>query len=270
MRIRRLGWAGIELEADGQTALIDVLQDVTPLAAFVGEPRDSLPPPTPEASVALVTHLHSDHCDPSAIAAALAPDGVLLRPAPSTADDFIEDAALIAAEEGLAAVDVPTRMVEPWQTLAVGPFEITALPAADGLGDPQISWIVAADGQRVAHFGDTLFHGWWWRFALRYGPFDVVFLPVNGAVVNFPHRQPPSPLPADLDPRQAAVAAAALGAREAVPIHHTTLHHPPIYAEVDAPVGTFVAEAAERGVATRVLEPGEGFELSVKEGRSAA
>jgi L-ascorbate metabolism protein UlaG (beta-lactamase superfamily) len=270
MRIRRLGWAGIELEADGQTALIDVLQDVTPLAAFVGEPRDSLPPPTPEASVALVTHLHSDHCDPSAIAAALAPDGVLLRPAPSTADDFIEDAALIPAEKGLAAVDVASRIVEPWQTLAVGPFEITALPAADGLGDPQISWIVAADGQRVAHFGDTLFHGWWWRFALRYGPFDVVFLPVNGAVVNFPHRQPPSPLPADLDPRQAAVAAAALGAREAVPIHHTTLHHPPIYAEVDAPVGTFVAEAAERGVATRVLEPGEGFELSVKEGRSAA
>src|SRR5436305_2908740 len=122
MRIRRLGWAGIELEADGQTALIDPLQDVTPLADFVGEPRDALPAPTPGASVALVTHLHSDHCDPPAIAAALAPDGVLLRPAPSTAEDFLEDAALIAAEKGLAAADVPTRSVEPWETLAVGPF----------------------------------------------------------------------------------------------------------------------------------------------------
>src|SRR5256886_4819243 len=261
MRIRRLGWAGIELEADGQTALIDLLQDVTPLADFVGEPRDALPPPTPGASVALVTHLHSDHCDPPAIAAALAPGALLLRPAPSTAGDFVEEAARPPAEDGLAALDVPTRIVEPWETLTAGPFEITALPAADGLGDPQVSWVVAADGQRVAHFGDTLFHGWWWRFALRYGPFDVAFLPVNGAVVDFPHRQPPSPLPADLDPRAAAVAAAALGAGEAVPIHHTTLHHPPIYAEVDDPVGTFVAEAAARAVATRVLEPGEAFEL---------
>src|SRR2546427_766791 len=144
MRIRRLGWAGIELEADGQTALIDVLRDITPLAEFVGEPRDALPPPTPAASVALATHLHADHCDP-------------------------------------------------------------------------------------------LFHGWWWRFALRYGPFAVAFRPVTGGVGDSPPRQPPSPLPAALAPRQAAVAGAALGAREAVPTHHTTLHNPPIYTEVDDP-----------------------------------
>src|SRR5712671_6743339 len=117
MRIRRLGWAGIELEADGQTVLIDALQDTTPLAEFVGEPRDALPPPTPGASVALVTHLHSDHCDPSTIAGALAPDGVLLRPAPSTAGAFVEDAALISAEKGLAALEVPTRSVQPWEAL---------------------------------------------------------------------------------------------------------------------------------------------------------
>ena len=44
---------------------------------------------------------------------------MLLRPAPSTAGAFIEDAALIAAEKGLAALDVPTRSVEPWLRTAV-------------------------------------------------------------------------------------------------------------------------------------------------------
>src|SRR4051812_8708047 len=74
-------------------------------------------------------------------------------------------------------------------------------------------------GVRVLHLGDTIYHGYWWRMARRHGPFDVVLVPVNGAVVRFPHRRPASPLPAALDPVQAAIAAELLGARLAIPIH---------------------------------------------------
>jgi L-ascorbate metabolism protein UlaG (beta-lactamase superfamily) len=96
---------------------------------------------------------------------------------------------------------------------------------------------------------------------MRYGPFDAVFLPVNGAVCDLPHRQPPSPLPAAMDPAQAATAAHLLGASAAVPIHYGALHRPPVYAQVDAPAETFVAAAAAAGVRTAVLEPGAALEF---------
>ena len=48
MQIRRLGWAGLELESDGHVALVDLLQDTDWIAGFVGEPRTELPgPPSP-------------------------------------------------------------------------------------------------------------------------------------------------------------------------------------------------------------------------------
>src|SRR5438552_2075193 len=87
--------------------------------------------------------------------------------------------------------------------------EIEAEGAAvviDGLGDPQVSWLVEAEGQRALHLGDMIFHGYWWRMARRHGPFDVVLTPINGAVIDFPHLQPPSPLAAALEPEQAALA----------------------------------------------------------------
>ena len=105
------------------------------------------------------------------------------------------------------------------RSVTAGPFTLTALPAVDGVGDPQVAWLVEAGGVRVLHLGDTMFHGYWWRMALRHGPFDVVLVPVNGAVVGFPHRTPASPLPVALDPEQAALAAELLGARLAIPIH---------------------------------------------------
>ncbi|MCW2983281.1 MAG: fold metallo-hydrolase, partial [Conexibacter sp.] len=81
MKITRLGWAGLELEAGGETAVLDLLLDVAPMRQFMGEPHTPLPGPSRAgaASLALVTHLHQDHTDADAIAAALAPGGVLLR-----------------------------------------------------------------------------------------------------------------------------------------------------------------------------------------------
>lgn len=262
MKVRRLGWAGIEVEAAGSTLVIDPLEDISPMAPYVTESREPLPGPERSGSalLALVTHLHSDHADPGAVAGALAPDGVLLRPAPMQGER-LEVAGTAASEAGIAERGIPTRILESWETDRMGPFEVTAVPAADGFGDPQLSWVVAAEGRRVLHGGDTLFHGWWWLTKMRCGPIDAAFLPVNGPLVDLPHRQPPSPLPAAMDPAQAATAAAILEARVVVPIHYGAFHSPPVYAQVDDPAGTFVAAAGKAGVESRVLAPGEGFEL---------
>ena len=88
---------------------------------------------------------------------------------------------------------------------------------------------------------------------MRCGTIDIAFLPVNGAVADLPHRQPPSPLPACLGPQQAAVAAALLRARLAVPIHYGAIHGPPVYAEVDDPAGAFASAAT---VPVQVVAPG--------------
>ena len=79
MKFRHLGWAGVEIEHDGQTLLIDCIKDSFPLI-----PAEAVVSPSPRgASVALVTHLHSDHADPATIAAALAEGAPVFRPEPN-------------------------------------------------------------------------------------------------------------------------------------------------------------------------------------------
>jgi L-ascorbate metabolism protein UlaG (beta-lactamase superfamily) len=267
MKITRLGWAGLELEAAGEIAVIDLLQDTSPMADHMGAAHTALPGPSrPGAAVlALVTHLHQDHTDADAIAAALAPGGILLRPAREDGE-FLEVAALLGAEKRLSELGVEQREVAVWETVEVGPFRATAVPAVDGFGDPQVSWIVEAQGTRIYHAGDTLFHGAWWRARMRTGDIDYAFLPGNGPQVDLPHRQPASPRNAVMSPAEAAAAAHILQAREAIPIHYDTVHNPPIYVQTDDPAGAFLREAAALGVTARVVEPG----AVVTEGAPAA
>jgi L-ascorbate metabolism protein UlaG (beta-lactamase superfamily) len=89
----------------------------------------------------------------------------------------------------------------------------------------------------------------------------VAFLPVGGAIVDLPPRQPPSPLPAGMDPGQAAIAAKLLGARAVVPIHYGPLHEAANYIQVDDPPGGLRAAATELGIEVRVLQPGERFSV---------
>ena len=171
----------------------------------------------------------------------------------------METAATMQAEAALGEAGVATRVLEPWQSERIGSFTVTAVPAADGFGDPQVSWVIEGGGRRIFHGGDTVLHGSWWLIAMRHGPFDAVFLPVNGAMCDFPHRQPPSPLPCTMDPVQAAAAARLLQAGVAVPIHYDTIHRPPVYAQVDRPAEAFLAAAEAQGVTARVLEPGQAL-----------
>src|SRR4051794_29468404 len=228
MKITRLGWAGVELEAaGGELAVIDLLVNTEGMRERMGEPHTALPAPSRSgaAVAALVTHLHPDHTDPDAIAAALHPKGVLLRPAPDTGA-FLEIAGSLEAERRLVELGVRQRIVNPWETVDAGPFRATAVPAVDGFGDVQVSWIVEAGGTRIHHAGDTLFHGWWWRARMRAGEIDYAFLPVNGPHVSLPHRVPASPRNAVMTPAEAAAAALLLGARVAIPIHYDTLEQP--------------------------------------------
>ncbi|MBI0383445.1 MBL fold metallo-hydrolase, partial [Streptomyces albiflaviniger] len=57
MRVRRLGWAGVEIEAGGERLVVDYVRDLSPL--FTGwKSGEGLVAPSGKATAALVTHLH--------------------------------------------------------------------------------------------------------------------------------------------------------------------------------------------------------------------
>ncbi|MEV6726846.1 MBL fold metallo-hydrolase [Streptomyces xanthochromogenes] len=259
MRVRRLGWAGLEIEAGAKRLVVDYVRDLSPL--FTGWKRgECLAAPTGKVDAALVTHLHRDHTDAPALAEVLTPGAPVLRPAPGHGDD-VDNVATLLAESELTRHRLAATVIDAWSTREIGPFRVTAVPAVDGLGDPQLNWVVEADGQRVFHGGDTMFHGYWWLIARRFSPFDAAFLPANGPVVDAPHLQPPSPVPAALDPREAAAAAEILDARYVVPIHYEPDQPDKItgYREVADPATELREHAGPRA---RVLAIGEWLDLT--------
>lgn len=267
MELRRLAWAGLEIKAGGETAVIDFVEEFRHLHRQRRDPPPGevpAPPGDGSVDVGLLTHLHNDHADVDALVRVLRPGARVLRPEHAFGESA--EVALVAGpEEALATSGLASEVVEPWSEVEVGPFRIAALPAADGFGDPQVSWAVAAEGCRILHAGDTLFHGWWWLAALRYGPFDVAFLPVGGAIADLPPRQPASPLPAGMEPRQAAIAAKLLGAHEVVPIHYGPIHEAANYVQASDPAESLLAAAGELGVNARVLRPGESLSIQASE-----
>jgi L-ascorbate metabolism protein UlaG (beta-lactamase superfamily) len=261
MRIRWLGWAGVEIEERGECVVVDPLEDAAAVFAWPGEraaamPRPNVIAPRAGALAGLVTHLHRDHADSTALAAALATDASVYEPQ-GYGGSGTEQLAIAQADRELTAAGLKRSPTLPWTSMTIGPFTVTALPAVDGTGDPQVSWLIEAGGRRVLHLGDTMFHGWWWRFTERFGAPTTVLAPINGARVSFPHRRPASTLPAVMDPEQAALAAELLQADQLVPIHYDGYALPGIYEPVPDALNRL------RSASNRVtsLELGEIVEL---------
>ncbi|MCX2478331.1 MBL fold metallo-hydrolase [Pedobacter sp. MC2016-15] len=262
VRLQRLGWSGVEIEYKGETLLIDYIQNTTQLA-ILRSPDEPFPLSSKpgSASAALVTHLHSDHADPSALFLALRTGAPVLRPA--AASGTMADLALTAhAESEFQKHPLVTAVVGEWEEQNIGPFKISSAPAVDGFGDPQLSWIVECGGHRIIHAGDTLFHGFWWRIANKFGPFDIAFLPINAPVVDFPALRPMSPLEAVMSPEQAAVAAHLIGARSVVPIHYHSMNKPPIYIETPDPAERLQKQLENFSIDLQLHQPGTWFEPS--------
>jgi L-ascorbate metabolism protein UlaG (beta-lactamase superfamily) len=261
MKIRWLGWAGAEIEAEGERVVVDPLEDAAAVFAALGERgRECSPPeivaPSPGALAGMVTHLHRDHADAAALDAALAPGAPLFEPA-AFGGEGLEQLAVAQADAELGAAGLSRQPTQAWTSTTVGPFTLTALPAVDGAGDPQVSWLIEASGKRVLHLGDTMFHCWWWRIGERFGAPDAVLAPINGARLTFPHRQPASPLPGVMVPEEAALAADLLRARRLLPIHYNGYRLDGIYEPVPDAL-TRVSKASPR---VTPLELGETIEI---------
>lgn len=243
LKVQRLAWAGVRLQVPGATLFIDPLIDAGIWENSLSDPL--IPVDDGQGDVfVLVTHRHPDHSDAKAIAAALNRGGTIGYPAGTP------------PYNGLAP-NIRERPSALWEPQFFGDFTATPVPASDGYGDAQVSWVISAGGRRIFHGGDTMMHGHWWRIGRQFGGFDAAFLPINGA--RFSWRQPASDAPAVLTPQQALSAATILGAERIVPIHYG-IKGAEGYAEVDNPLETLKAEAGRGSPAIAALTPGAWLE----------
>lgn len=241
LTVERLTWAGVKLTTGETTVLIDAVgKDL-----WDGDAPEGLVPVTADTSrrYALITHVHNDHFDVETLKKVLGTTGYVV---------CHESEAVYVASRGLRVI--PAKTYEP---VFRGGFVFTAVPAEDGLGAHQVSWIVSNGTQKVLHAGDTLWHGQWENIGRQYGPFDIAFMPINGARVR---SVPLLETPAVQTPLQAVDAAGLLRSKLLVPIHYG-LSDPPNYVEVADPLDTLLAIARQRSQAVRHLSPGERLVL---------
>ncbi len=244
LRVQRLSWAGVKLVCGSSTLFIDASYD--PSNASTPAPDVPLTAETKDRN-ALVTHHHGDHFDAAALQGVLG-NGILVVP-----ESVAPWADTRQFRTQVAKLYEPVMLPRGTAT-----FAAISVPAVDGLGHPQVSWVVDAGGKRVFHGGDTAWHGYWWDIARAYGPFDLALLPING-FRQVAGRYTDTGAPMSLTPEQAAAAAEVLRAKLAVAIHYGGTN-PGYYEEPEAPK-RFLAAAEKRGVRAKLVNPGEWIEL---------
>lgn len=239
LRAQRLAWAGVRLTLGPDDFYIDPLMDPIAWGSALADPLSPIGVGSGR-QFAAITHRHPDHFDPIALRHVVGESGVVVCTP--------ENAAAVAA------AGFKPRVGGLYEPILLNDFTVIAVPAADGYGDPQVSWVVRGGGRRIIHCGDTLWHGAWWHIGRALGPFDAAFLPINGA--RFSWRKPVSEIPAVLTPEQAVAAAQVLGARVIVPIHYG-VEGAEGYAEAPDPQTHLLDAARRRGQRIDVVAPGQ-------------
>lgn len=244
MTLKRWAWAGVSARIGD----VEVFIDARAPNAEEDAPGPALTSDAPRR-FALATHHHGDHLDLAALTPLLGERGYLV----------VEENVARLFDNRRVNVQ-PVRMFEPvYLSRGNAEFVAFAVPAVDALGSPQNSWVLIGGGKRIIHCGDTGWHGGWWDIGRAYGPFDVAFLPINGARPVAGRFTDPG-LPMIMNAEQAAAAAAALGARSATPIHYGAMSTPDYVQDVDA-LQRFERAARRVGVAVRSMRPGDELRL---------
>ena len=220
MKIQKLNWAGIKLSVAEKTILIDAVEDFSYYKPVIGEALQHTLLFTDEtqADYIVFTHLHLDHFDRGLIQKCLKPSGSVIVYAP-----LVEKVKQHLGNLKIVALDLD-------EVFEAAGIKFKPVFAMDGIGDVQCSWIIEAEGSKIFHGGDTIWHNQFWRLGKENEGIEYAFLPANGVTVHFPMiGLPYSPIPASLTLEQAFVAAHLLKARKFVPIHYGLFEHEAYY-----------------------------------------
>jgi L-ascorbate metabolism protein UlaG (beta-lactamase superfamily) len=250
MKITRLSWAGLWIQSGITNILIDPLQNISErMISFLGKPKEpiiKIPGNIGNPHV-FVTHVHPDHFDIELIEYLI-----------NDSTTFYAPAAAVEKAKPVGLVGIVPTLYEP---ILAGGLTVTAVPAVDWVGDEQVSWIIREGDKQIFHGGDTMWHGYWWKFAKRFGAFDTVFLPVNGVTGIPPGIEPASEIPGTLTPKQAVTAARILNAKQMVPIHYGVFVNPPFYNEFPNVEEEVEQESVYQRINVKYLSAGESIDI---------
>ena len=197
-------------------------------------------------SVCTCSHAHTDHMDPETLRPILAANPGLQLVVPESIRD-------VACERLGVERSRPIGMNDGMTTVVEG-FELTALPSAhdtletDDAGNHRyLGYVVRAGSWRLYHSGDTRSDD---GMAERLAGFrlDIGLLPINGWAAE--HR-----VKGNLDGGEAVALGIEAGIRLVVP------HHFDMFEFNTGDPNAFLAAAARKGLAVRVLQPGERLTL---------
>lgn len=196
----------------------------------------------------LSSHKHSDHLDPGTMPELLAASEAKL----------VLPVSLVEHATALGLPSNRTVGMRAGEFYNAAEFNIRAIPSAhEGLDTDErgdhlyLGFVIEADGVRLYHSGDcTVYEGlddW-----LGPGPFDVMFLPING-------RDPARGVAGNMSAAEAVTLAARHRPKYVVP------HHYDMFTFNTVPIAAFEAEAKRlpAGVTHKVLRCGERWEIKL-------
>ena len=198
----------------------------------------------------LASHKHSDHLDPKTLPDLMAasPGALLVLPEPLV-EYAVNDLGLPA--DRVAGIDAGGAREHAG-------FRVRAIPSAheeldtDAAGHHlYLGFVIEAEGLRLYHSGDSVAYDGLADRLLGTGPFDVLFLPING-------RDPARGVPGNMSAAEAVDLAARIRPRYVVP------HHYDMFTFNTVPVDVFASEARRlsAGVEARILRCGERWEIT--------
>lgn len=243
VKIRRLSWAGLQIEFDGATLFIDPWISKELWDGKWTEPIIE-PKSNTSANHIAITHIHNDHFDVNAIKSI-------------TGEKRGNIYCGLKTAYGVSSYGInEVKPVEIWEPmlLSAGKITLIAVPAVDFSGIEQVSWVIKAGGKTFFHGGDTIWHGSFHKISSAFGPFDAVFLPING--VDVLQLKPNSHIPATLTPQHAAAVAHVLRAKLVVPIHYG-ITNPGVYEEFPEVEKTFITECKKRDLNVEICASGD-------------
>ena len=239
-----LGQSGFLVAWQGRHLLLDpyLSDSLTRKYALTDKPHERMtelvidPARLAFAVATTASHAHTDHLDPDTLRAL---DGVPVV-APAAHHDLVVERA------SREPVDI-----DDGETIAVGDFEITAVPAAheaiehDDAGRMlHLGYVVRCGPYALYHAGDTIPYDNLAERVRAVAEIDVALLPINGRL---PERRVAGNLWGD----EAAEVAHAIGARLVVPMHFE------LFTFNTEPPDAFVAACERLGQPYRVLRAGE-------------
>jgi L-ascorbate metabolism protein UlaG (beta-lactamase superfamily) len=255
LTIRWLGQAGFVLSGGGLRVLVDPWFSEHPLRVRSAPSIANLPG---DVSWLLASHEHADHLDLPALPSLLDrfPDLGVVVPEPLRALASAADSrARVRGVQPGDRVDLGgavLHVVHAWHGVDVGDaYSQGHALRADGK-TPFVGYVVAFPGVTVYHSGDTIAGPGLVEELLRFRV-DVALLPANGR----DGRRERAGIVGNLDGREAAELAAAIGARILIPMHYDMVHGN------RARIGAVVDAARKTHPSISVLIPAVSSDLTI-------